>query len=283
MCAAVVPDTIQYCRRAAEGSLPNKFGKRKVAIVQWTVLFRPSVRHSIGSSSADFPCCFVSLHVFDDRLENGRRPTLSEVRWLYCSRLLAFPVPVDPGLVGLALSHPSLSLVDPLRSHCVPSTPHLGRTHTQMVLWESFCAAAFTAGSAACILQLLSPQPTTGSMPFVATMLLTCLLSVFALLSVKGAHACWRPSSGSPWKSSSSSSSSGAKAASAGDRSSKSPTAGGWISDSAKDETGASTTAPPPCDDESGDEGAGPEDFPLERRSSFVVRHRIPCWCTVDA
>ncbi|CAN0299140.1 unnamed protein product [Hapterophycus canaliculatus] len=156
-----------------------------------------------------------------------------------------------------------------------------------MVFWESFFAAAFSAGSAACILKLMSPrqQPqalTSGSIPFEATMLLACLLSVFALLSVKGTHACWRPSSGSPWKrsssSSSSSSSSTARAASTGDAASSSyhQASEGWISDSGKDENGSST-APPPRRDESGDKGAGPEDFPLERRSSFVVRFYMPC------
>ncbi|CAM9466640.1 unnamed protein product [Scytosiphon promiscuus] len=151
-----------------------------------------------------------------------------------------------------------------------------------MVFWESFCAAAFTAGSAACVFKLLSPQQqqpqalSGGSMPFVATMLLACLLSVFALLSVKGTHACWRPSSGSPWKGSCGSSGGTARAASTGGSSassgSQTPERTRISTASGKGETRASTPpASPPSHDGSGDdEGAGPEDFPLERRSSFV-------------
>ncbi|CAN0236103.1 unnamed protein product [Ectocarpus sp. 8 AP-2014] len=150
-----------------------------------------------------------------------------------------------------------------------------------MVLLESFCAAAFTAGSAACLVVLLLPptrqqalatNPNNHNLAFLVSLLLTCLLSSFALLSVKGTHACWRPSSASsPRK---------AKAAAAA---APAATIGGTTGRDAPAENGGDTcptptTQPRSCDDDAAAMTSGssdadelpPEDFPLERRSSFV-------------
>lgn len=153
-----------------------------------------------------------------------------------------------------------------------------------MVLLESFCAAAFTAGSAACLVvlllspsrqQALTTNPNNPNLAFVVSLLLTCLLSSFALLSVKGTHACWRPScASSPRK---------AKGAAA-------PAAaigGGTTGRDAPAESGGGTCCPTlrSCDGDDDDaamttgssdeDDLPPEDFPLERRSSFVVRYKI--------
>lgn len=89
-----------------------------------------------------------------------------------------------------------------------PPTGISRQLHTStvlMVVLESVCAAAFSAGSAACLLKLLSPTHEQSSgddnNPFVATLFVTCLMGAFALWTVKGPHACWHPSSGSPWSS----------------------------------------------------------------------------------
>lgn len=80
-----------------------------------------------------------------------------------------------------------------------------------MVLYESICAAALSVGSAVCLVKLLSHQQalnssgTSSSDAFLAMLLITFLMGTFALWTVKGPHACWHPSTGSPWRGGSSS------------------------------------------------------------------------------
>ncbi|CAM9294906.1 unnamed protein product [Ectocarpus sp. 12 AP-2014] len=152
-----------------------------------------------------------------------------------------------------------------------------------MVLLESFCAAAFAAGSAACLVVLLLPptrqqalatNPNNPNLAFLVSLLLFCLLSSFALLSVKGTHACWRPSSASsPRKAKASASASATPAATIGGTTGRDEAA-----ENGGDACPTPTTQPRSCDDDaaamtsgsSDDDELPPEDLPFERRSSFV-------------
>ena len=162
-----------------------------------------------------------------------------------------------------------------------------------MVLYESLCAAALSVGSVVCLAKLLSPQQqalNSSSDPFLATLLIICLMGAFALWTVKGPHACWHPSSGSPWRGSSSgtlstvappqpkgdavvnraaSDDSGKDKASGGTTESKTSTITAHGADPALLQCGD--------DDDDGDayasddEGPPMDDVRLERQSSFVV------------
>lgn len=178
-----------------------------------------------------------------------------------------------------------------------------------MVLYESLCAAALSVGSAVCLAKLLAPQQqalnsssnnnNSSSDPFFATLLITCLMGAFALWTVKGPHACWHPSSGSPGRGSGSSSSSSTisvvappQPPPAGTRAPK----GDAVANRAADKASGGTTEPKTstttttmmahgadpallqCGDEddgdayaSEDEGPPMDDVRLERQSSFVV------------
>lgn len=167
-----------------------------------------------------------------------------------------------------------------------------------MVLYESLCAAALSVGSAVCLVKLLSPQQqalnSSSSDPFLATLLITCLMGAFALWTVKGPHACWHPSSGSPWSGRSSSTLSavappaGARAPkgdaavvnrAADDDSAKNNASGGTTETKAPTTHGADADpALSQCSDDeddgdahaSEDEGPQMNDVRLERQSSFV-------------
>lgn len=164
-----------------------------------------------------------------------------------------------------------------------------------MVLLESVCAAAFSAGSAVCLVKLLLPQQQAANNNnlFVATLLVTCLMGAFALCTVKGTHACWHPSSGPPWSSSSSPPSSTAATATVrarqhggeygrigvgraakqkrADKAETAAAAGGEMLP-AESAAAADDIDPALCDGILGaDEGPPLEVGRLERQSSFVV------------
>lgn len=163
-----------------------------------------------------------------------------------------------------------------------------------MVLYESLCAAALSVGSVVCLAKLLSPQQqalNSSSDPFLATLLIICLMGAFALWTVKGPHACWHPSSGSPWRGSSSGTLSTVappqpkgdavvNRAASDDDSGKDKASGGTTE--SKTSTITAHGADPALlqcgdDDDDGDayasddEGPPMDDVRLERQSSFVV------------
>lgn len=145
-----------------------------------------------------------------------------------------------------------------LQSHTLLYLDHQGRwlsTCLPMVYLESFCAAAFTLGSAACVLNLLvlpqQQQQHSAQLVFVTCLLVICVLSTVALWSVEGRHACWHH--GCPGEST------GGKEAATTETQTEEPHA---------------AEAPRSCADVMLDPASNElpsEDFPLERRSSFVV------------
>eukprot|EP00903_Cladosiphon_okamuranus_P013371 g12461.t2 len=116
---------------------------------------------------------------------------------------------------------------------------------------KSSVAAAFTLGSAGCVLDLLVPGGASARRLFVTCLLVICVLSTFALWSVEGRHACWHH--GCP---------------------------GGVTGEKQVAAAEAEATRAPPvsCPNDDGLVDAATsdgdelpsEEFPLERRSSFV-------------
>lgn len=127
------------------------------------------------------------------------------------------------------------------------------KPHARMVYLESSVAAVFILGSAGCILDLLVlHQQQSAQLVFVACLLVICVLSTFALWSVKGRHACWHHGCG-PGGITGGKQVAAAKAAQAP----RSSCAG--ADDVLLGAAGTNDDEPPS------------EEFPLERRSSFVV------------
>lgn len=119
---------------------------------------------------------------------------------------------------------------------------------------ESVLGVGFTLGSAGCLLNLLDKQQGQQQLVFVSSMLVICVLSTVALWSVEGRHACWHH--GCPPEEST-----GGKEVAMG---------------AAASSPSAPAQAPRSCGDVRQHAGTDadelpPEDFPLERRSSFVV------------
>lgn len=159
-----------------------------------------------------------------------------------------------------------------------------------MVFLESLCAAAFGAGSAVCLVKLLSPQQQAldNNAPFVATLLITCLIGAFALWTVKGPHACWHPYPGSSWSSRKRATAptkaeggvvQPAKDVADGDGVEVDPAAGTAKSQEAETiETSAMTAVDGGADVPLCEDAELPlEDIRLERRSSFVVSATFRC------
>lgn len=131
-----------------------------------------------------------------------------------------------------------------------------------MVYLESGVAAAFTLGSAGCLLNLLvlpeGQQHSAPQLVFVTCLLVICVLSTFALWSVEGRHACWHHAC---------------------------PGGGGTDGKEVVVVTEAAQQAPRSCADDAAQHADADsndlscEDFPLERRSSFVVSSRV---CSVS-
>eukprot|EP00752_Nemacystus_decipiens_P009774 g8729.t2 len=123
----------------------------------------------------------------------------------------------------------------------------------RMVYLESSVAAAFTLGSAGCLLNLAFPhqqQQQPGSqLVFVSCLLVICVLSTFALWSVEGRHACWHH-----------------HGCAAGKEVAREPPAEA-APRSCADVLIADSKAGGGGDD---DDDLPSEEFPLERRSSFV-------------
>ena len=130
-----------------------------------------------------------------------------------------------------------------------PAGCHL---NSRMVYLESSVAAAFTLGSAGCLLQLALPhhhqQPTqSAQLVFVTCLLVICVLSTFALWSVEGRHACWHH---------------GCAGGSTG---------GKEVAPERPPEAPRSCAQVLLKADSNDDDDLPSEEFPLERRSSFVV------------